>query len=50
MKIAADLLDLVGDGAFETVQDLLAVSFSLNLTSFYIFSRNLIVLYWIKLS
>ena len=25
MKIAGDLLDLVGDGAFETVQDLLSV-------------------------
>lgn len=26
VKIAGDLLDLVGDGAFETVQDLLSVS------------------------
>lgn len=25
MKIAGDLLDLVGDGAFETVQDLIMV-------------------------
>lgn len=36
MKIAGDLLDLVGDNAFETVQDLMSVSIQTVLISLFL--------------
>lgn len=39
-KIAGDLLDLVGDGSFETVQDLLLVRTINNLVPVYLILYN----------